>query len=350
MNMNKRIQKIKMLTTGNPNKATAIVGGDASGIVNWNDIRYQQFYDVYKKLLANFWIPDSISMTKDIKEWSKLTEKEQEAFLTIIALLSSLDSVQTRFVLEAALSTSDPSVYAILAVIAQQEAVHNQSYSYVLSSIEKLDVQNRTFNSAKDDPRIQKRNKFILDLYEDFRVNPTPLTMAKALVGSLILEGLNFYSGFAFFYTLARRQLMVGTSTMISYIQRDEMQHGFFIAMMLRAILNENPDIDADGSFTRFTNETFELAVEQEVEWSRSVLDGIEGIDLEEMEAYVKYLANKRLGTLGLPELYPGHDENVMPWIRAYSDESINNTKTDFFEQKARSYSKVSDDNGFDDL
>lgn len=348
--MNERIEKIKILNAANPNKATAIVGGDASGIVNWNDIRYPQFYDVYKKLLLNYWIADSISMTKDVQEWRKLNEKEQEAYLTIISLLSALDSVQTRFVLEAALSTSDPSVYAIFAVIAQQEAVHNQSYSYVLSSIEKLDVQNRTFNNAKDDPRIQKRNQFILDLYEDFRLTPTPKTLARSLVGSLILEGLNFYSGFAFFYSLARRQLMVGTSTMISYIQRDEMQHGFFIAMVLRALLDENPEIDADGSFTCFVNETFEVAVAAEIEWSRSVLDGIEGIDLDEMESYVKYLANKRLGTLGLPELYPGHDENVMPWIRAFSDESIANTKTDQFEGKPRAYAKVSEDNGFDDL
>lgn len=348
--LNEALHKIKLLNSSNPNKATAIVGGKSSGIVNWNDIRYPQFYDMYKNLLLNYWISDSISMTNDSKQWNTLTKREQEAFLTIISLLSSLDSIQTRFILEASLVTSDSSVFPIMAVIAQQEAVHNESYSYVLSSIEKLSVQNDTFNNAKDDPRIIKRNQFILDMYEDFRENPTPLTMARALVGSMILEGLDFYSGFAFFYSLAKRKLMVGTSTMISYIQRDEMQHGFFVAMLIRAILAENPEIDADGSFTEFVIESFKTAVDHEIEWSNSVLEGIDGIDIGEMSQYVKYLANKRVGTLGLPEIYEGCDENVMPWIRAFSDESQNDTKTDFFEQKARSYAKVSEDNGFDDL
>ncbi|MEX1386886.1 hypothetical protein AB1399_12450 [Hydrogenibacillus schlegelii] len=67
------------------------------------------------------------------------------------------------------------------------------------------------------------------------------------------------------------------------------------------------------------------------------------------MLGYVKYLANKRLSRLGLPDLSPGYTDNVMPWIRASSDENLNNHKTDFFEQNARAYSKDTDDNGIDE-
>lgn len=344
------LHKIRLLSPGSPNRSTAIVGGEASGIVNWNDIRYPQFYDIYKILLKNFWIPDEIPMTKDVKEWDMLKSAEREAYLRTIGLLSNLDSVQTRFILEASLFVSDPSVHAILSIIAQQEAVHNQSYSYVLSSIVSLDEQNKTFTRAHSDPAVIRRNQFIVDLYEGFRQERTALALAKSLVGSLILEGLNFYSGFAFFYNLARNQKMLGTSTMISYIQRDEMQHGYFVAMLLRALLTEHPELDQNGEFTEFAQKTIAMAVELESAWTREVLKGLPGIDLEEMLGYVKYLANKRISMLGLPDLYPGYTENVMPWIRAYSDENINNIKTDFFEQKARAYSKVTDDNGFDEL
>ena len=344
------LAKIRLLSPGNPNRATAIVGGKASGIVNWNDIRYPQFYDIYKTLLKNFWIPDEIPMTKDVREWELLSNREQEAYLRTIGLLSNLDSVQTRYILEASLYVSDPSVHAILSIIAQQEAVHNQSYSYVLSSIVPLDVQNATFTRAHEDPAVIARNQFIVDLYEEFREKRTALALVKSLVGSLILEGLNFYSGFAFFYNLARNQKMLGTSTMISYIQRDEMQHGYFVSMLLRALLTENPELDQNGQFSEFTLQTVARAVELESTWTREVLRGLPGIDLEEMLGYVKYLANKRLSMLGLPDLYPGYTENVMPWIRAYSDENINNVKTDFFEQKARAYTKLTDINGFDEL
>src|SRR5699024_6727992 len=110
----------------------------------------------------------------------------------------------------------------------------------------------------------------------------------------------------------------------------DEMQHGHFIAMFLRALLAENPEIDKDGKFTEFALETIDKAVQLEIEWSREVLGDIDDLVLYEMEGYVKYIANKRVGQLGLPELYEGYDENVMPWIQAYSDEAMNGTKSDF--------------------
>lgn len=344
------LARMKLLTPTNPNKATGIIGAQASGIVNWNDIAYPQFHTVYKQLLSSFWIPDEVSMSKDMQQWGALSEREQDAFTRIIGLLSILDSVQTRTLLEAALDSSDPSIHAILAVISQQEVVHNQSYSYVLSSLVPLDQQNRVFDMAKDDPMVMKRNAFILDLYEAYRADKTVENFAKALIASVVLEGINFYSGFAFFYNMARHQKMVGTSTMIGYIHRDEMQHAYFISMLVRAVMAEHPSIDADGSFSEFVYETIGHAVELETEWSNYILSDLEGIDVSEMADYIKYLANKRLRLLGMDDLYPGYDHDVMPWIRAYSDDSMNATKSDFFEQKSRAYSKVTDDNGFDDL
>lgn len=345
-----QLEKIRLLTPEFPNKSTRLVNGKASGILNWNDIPYPQFYDSYKNLQSNFWRPSEINMSDDIKQWGTLDESERIAFKRINGLLASLDSIQTRVITEVGLFVTDPSVHAILAVIGQQEATHNESYSYVFSSLVPLKEQNEIFDMARTDPSIIKRNKLILDVYEEFRANPTPETMAKCLVASIILEGINFYSGFAFFYYLAKRQKMVKTSTMISYIQKDEMQHGHFIAMFLRALLAENPEIDEDGSFSKFAVELIDEGVQLEIEWSAEVLRDLEEMDLDEMDGYIKYIANKRVGQLGLPVLYPGHEENNMLWIKAYSDEAMNATKSDFFEQKARTYSKVSEDNGFDDL
>jgi ribonucleoside-diphosphate reductase beta chain len=86
-----------------------------------------------------------------------------------------------------------------------------------------------------------------------------------------------------------------------------------------------------------------------EIEWSHYVLNGVEGIDLEEMEGFIKYRANKMLRMIGLSEIYPEHVNNPMKWIRAYVD-NFDGTKTDFFEQRNRQYTKVTDLNGFDDL
>jgi len=79
------------------------------------------------------------------------------------------------------------------------------------------------------------------------------------------------------------------------------------------------------------------------------VLDGIDGINIDEMIRYVKYRANKMAGMLGIESLYPDTADNVMPWIKAYAD-NFTQTKTDFFEMRNASYKKTNLDNGFDDL
>ena len=342
------LERAKTLDPLNPNKSTGLFGGKSSGILNWNDIAYPHWYKIYKRLVGNYWQADEVNMSSDVKQFSTLTKAEQDAYLKIIGLLSTLDAPQTRTALLLSLYATDASVQSIMAVIAQQEAVHNESYSYVLSSVVSLDEQNQSFQFGRTDPVLLKRNEHVTNQYNAFVEKPTLDNILKTMVYTALLEGMFFYSGFAFFYNLARHNKMVGTSTMISYINRDELEHGRFIAELFRATLAENPDHNTP-ELTGWVYNSFRNSVENEIEWSHYVLKDVEGIDLEEMAGYVKYRANKMLRMMGLSEIYPEFVENPMKWIRAYVD-NFDGTKTDFFEQKSRQYTKTSDLNGFDDL
>ncbi|MEO2076246.1 MAG: ribonucleotide-diphosphate reductase subunit beta [Bacillus sp. (in: firmicutes)] len=348
MDIHSPLLKIKLLNPEFPNKSTGIINGQSSGLLNWNDIAYPQMYELYQTLLANFWKAQEINMQDDIKQWDLLSDIEKKVFLRINTQLASLDSLQTPTMFQVMDYVSDSSFKAIFAVIAQQEAVHNESYSYILSSIIPLSEQNQWFNQAKEDPIVKKRNQLIVDAYECFRANPTPQNLFQLGVNSINLEGIYFYAGFAFFYHLARQQKMLKTSTMISYIQRDEMQHAYFMSLFLRILLTENPQLNT-ASNIEYIYESIGRAVALEKEWAHVILHNIEGIDLKEYEDYTEYLANKRLRQLGLENLYEERT-NPMPWIHVFSDEMINGTKSDFFEQKSRTYTKVTQTNGFDEL
>ena len=97
---------------------------------------------------------------------------------------------------------------------------------------------------------------------------------------------------------------MVGTSTMISYINRDELEHGRFISELIRATLAENPEYNTKNFTIGYMN-NFKKSVDLEIEWSKYVLKDVEGIDLEEMAGFIKYRANKMLRMIGLSEIYP---------------------------------------------
>ncbi|ANU09555.1 ribonucleotide-diphosphate reductase subunit beta [Planococcus antarcticus DSM 14505] len=348
MTIHEPLTKIKLLNPEHPNRSTGVLNGQSSGLLNWNDIAYPQMYDLYQALLANFWKAQEINMQDDIKQWDSLSDVEKDVFLRINTQLASLDSLQTPTMSQAMDYVTDSSFKAIFAVISQQEAVHTESYSYILSSLVSVSEQNARFDQAKSDPVVQKRNDLILDAYEEFRQNPTPQNLFKLSVNSINLEGIYFYAGFAFFYHLARQQKMLKTSTMISYIQRDEMQHAYFIAQFIRIMLTENPELHTDENI-QYIYTTIDRAVQLEKEWAHYILADIEGLDLVEFEGYVEYLANKRLRQLGLDNLYEERS-NPMPWIQVFGDDMMNETKSDFFEQKSRTYTKVSQSNGFDEL
>src|SRR5690606_37836280 len=126
---------------------------------------------------------------------------------------------------------------------------------------------------------IHERNRPIMQAYDAFFDYPTAETYVRALVQSLILEGIHFYGAFAFFYNLAREGKMVGTSTIISYINKDELVHTKFQTELIRAVLAENPDMHTHG-LEQYILESFENAVDGELLLSEPLLRPLPGIDI----------------------------------------------------------------------
>lgn len=92
---------------------------------------------------------------------------------------------------------------------------------------------------------------------------------------------------------------MTGTGKIISFINRDELAHTKFISELIRAIIGENAQLQGDP-LTAYVHDAFEHAIALETRWTGEVLDGIDGIDVDEMIRYVKYRANKMAGMLGI--------------------------------------------------
>jgi ribonucleoside-diphosphate reductase beta chain len=347
-NAGEKLQTRKMYDVSAPNASTGVINGRSSNILNWDDVRFSWAYPLYKNMLANFWTPFEINMSSDSKQYVNLSEKEQDTFNKIIGLLAFLDSVQTDYSSRVSVYLTDSSLSALMATLSFQEVVHNQSYSYVLSSLVTKQKQEEIFEYWKNDSVLRERNDFIAQGYEEFIKNPVPETFLKSIIYDVILEGLNFYSGFSFFYNLARNQKMVSTSTMINYINRDEQLHVFLFCQIFKAVLNEHPELNNE-ELEAFASVTFRKAAELEIKWSKYIIgDEFAGISGGDLESYIRFMANKRLNELGFEKLYKEHKTNPLPWIKAYSD--VNSGKSDFFEQKSRQYTKVSDENGFDEL
>jgi ribonucleoside-diphosphate reductase beta chain len=153
-----------------------------------------------------------------------------------------------------------------------------------------------------------------------------------------ILEGIYFYSGFTFFYTLARSGKMLGSAQMIRFIQRDEVTHLLVFQNMINATRKERPELFTPELIEE-VYKMFDEAVELEIAWGKHITEGqILGLTDNIIEDYIKHLADKRLHAVGLKKRY--NKEHPIKWVDNFS--SFNDQKTNFFEGNVTNYSKGS--------
>lgn len=316
----------------------SIINGNTTNLREWNRIKYDWSNILYRTMLNNFWIPEEISLQDDIKQFSYLTESERFAFDRIIGFLNFLESIQCENLPRISSYFSAPEISSLLNIQSFQEEIHAQSYSYILDTVTNPLNRDKIYDMWRDDKHLAKRNSFIVQFYQNFQDNPSEENFVKVLMANYILEGIYFYSGFAFFYTLARQGKMTATSTVFKYINRDETTHLVTFQNIIKEMKKENPELFTSELIDELRN-MMKTGVEHEIAWGQYVTNNeILGISNEILDQYIKHLSNQRLKSIGLEVLYPQITKNPMSWIDNFS--KLNNTKTDFFEARVTNYTK----------
>ncbi|MDF2844569.1 MAG: ribonucleoside-diphosphate reductase, beta subunit [Herbinix sp.] len=317
----------------------SMINGNTTNLREWNRIKYTWANTFYRTMLNNFWIPEEISLNEDIKQFPLLTDGERNAFDKIISFLNFLDSVQTENLPNLSRYITSAEISSLLNIQAFQEEIHAQSYSYILDTVTNPVTRDKIYDEWREDKKLLKRNQYIANIYQTFNEEPTQDNFIRVVVANYILEGIYFYSGFSFFYTLARQGKMTATSTIFKYINRDEVTHLVLFQNIIKELRSENPDLFS-AKVVEEIREMMRVGVEHEISWGQYVTNNeILGINDVLIERYIKYLSNQRLKSIGIEELYPEITENPMAWIDGFSN--INQTKTDFFEAKVTNYTKA---------
>ena len=218
-----------------------MIGGNTTNLNDFNNMKYDWVSEWYRQAMNNFWIPEEINLGLDVKDYRKLPEAERRAYDKILSFLIFLDSIQTANLPQIGAYITANEVNLCLSIQTFQEAVHSQSYSYMLDTICEPQERTAVLYQWKDDPRLLERNEFIGNLYNEFQMNQSPETLVRTLVANYILEGIYFYSGFMFFYNLGRNQRMPGSVQEIRYINRDENTHLWLFRNILLELRRENP-------------------------------------------------------------------------------------------------------------
>lgn len=306
--------------------------------------KYEWAWQKYLDACANHWMPQEINMSRDIALWKNpngLTDDERMIIKRNLGFFSTADSlVANNLVLAIYRHITNPECRQYLLRQAFDEAVHTHAYQYVIESLG-LD-EGEIFNMYREVPVIHDKDAFELQFTQELSdpnfQTGTPETdrrFLRNLIGYyVIMEGLFFYVGFVQMLSFGRQNKMTGSSEEFQYILRDESMHLNFGIDLINQIKAENPHLwTAD-----FQNEVVSLikqAVELELRYAQDTMPrGVLGLNQNMFYDYLRFIANRRLNQIGLPELYAGA-QNPFPWMSEMLD--LRKEKN-FFETRVIDY------------
>ncbi len=298
-------------------------------------VKYPWAKELWKIMLANTWFPEEVNLTSDATDYKNLSEGMRGAYDRSLSFLAHLDSIQLHNLAAniAPLITS-PEVEQCINRQVFEENLHVESYSTMIEAIS-ADPEDIYFMPLRDS-LLQAKNDAVTAQNRLLEHDKTPGAILLACVSNIILEGIYFYSGFLTFYALARTGNMINSSTMVKFINRDEIVHLHLFAHITREASRE-----FGISLVSMKDEIYELmdaSVNLEVAWGEYVVEGgILGLTPGLIRSYIEYLANDRLGMIGLEPLYPVRPHPVK-WVEEFS--AVNKASTAFFERRPTDYQK----------
>jgi ribonucleoside-diphosphate reductase beta chain len=298
---------------------------------------------IYNQMREFFWVPQKIDLTQDINDYGNLLPQEQKAFNGILSYLIYLDSIQEAMLPNIGEVMTAPSVRHALNQQVFFEGIHSNSYQYIVEALLPTERRNEIYDFWRSDATLKKRCLNIIEHYQRYVDTGEEEDYLYALFADYLLEGLYFYNGFQFFYTLCTRQMMNGTADVIKLIQRDEQIHVYLFQKLMQEAMTEFSF--SKDKLMEMVNE----AVNQEIEWTNHITHGeILGISPGSTEMYTKYLADLRLKNIGLEPLY-GVSTSPYKHLEKVADiGSEAHTKANFFETTTTSYMMSSAVTGWD--
>lgn len=299
--------------------------------VNWNkeDDNFTQAF--WEQNVKQFWLPEEISVSKDLKNWNELSERERTLYKRVLAGLTLLDTKQGNNGIPSMMSlTENFQRKAVLSFMGTMEEIHAKSYSSIFTTLLSNREIDELFDWIETEETLQRKAELILEQYENTKDEKS---LYLSMVTSVFLESFLFYSGFFYPLFLAGQGKMVASGEIISLILRDESLHGKYIGLLAQEKYNAFSD-EVKKELDEKMYEIFNKLMENEINYTKLIYaeSGMEN----EVINFLKYNANRALENLGFDNYYEVEPINPIV-LNGLSTE----TKThDFFSTKGNGYQK----------
>ena len=295
---------------------------------------YPWAYEAWLKHEQSHWLHTEVPMSEDVKDWKKKLTKEEKTFLTQIFRFFTQGDIDVAggYVKNYLPYFPQPEVRMMLTGFAAREALHIAAYSHL---IETLGLPETTYNEFLEYEAMREKHDYVMEISSKNTTREN--TATHIAVFSAFTEGMQLFSSFIMLLNFARHGKMKGMGQIITWSIVDETQHAESMIKLFRTYIEENREIWND----ELKGKIYTIA-ERMVQLEDKFIDlafgvnQMEGLSSEDVKKYIRYIADRRLISLGLKGVFKVK-KNPLPWV----EEMINApTHTNFFENRATDYAK----------
>lgn len=304
---------------------------------HYKPFEYPWAYKLYVEQAHNMhWRPEEVALHQDIQDFKeKLSKPEQEFIRKIFLFFTQSDCDIGQMYTELYLPVFKiPEIRMMLLSFANMESNHAQAYSHLADT---LGFQE--YEEFLEYPEMKEKHNYLVHRDADY---PGELLEAVA-VTSAFGEGLQLFGSFIMLLSFVERGLLPGMGDVLAWSMRDESIHVKGLTKIFHEIKQDYPEVWIDD-----VKRTIYQACRDMVELEDRFISLIYTDDLElpnlpkeTLHEYIRYLADHRLGQLGLKPNYYVKD-NPISWLPKFEnslhEDLFNNTGTEY-SKEARDWS-----------
>ena len=169
-----------------------MIGGNTTNLNDFNNMKYAWVSDWYRQAMNNFWIPEEINLSQDVKDYPRLLSAERSAYDKILSFLVFLIPFRQRTCLISA-PTLPPTRSISACPFRRFRSVSTHRATAICStpSVPPWSA-NDILYQWKTDEHLLRRNTFIGDCYNEFQERKDAPTLLRVMMANYILEGIYF--------------------------------------------------------------------------------------------------------------------------------------------------------------
>ncbi len=311
-------------------------GGTLTGLrtpsIGYKPFRYPWAYEFWRRQQQVHWMPEEVPLGEDVKDWaSKLNDQERNLLTQIFRFFTQADvEVNDNYMERYARVFKPTEIKMMLASFSNIETIHIAAYALLLETIGMPETEFAAFLDYQ-----AMRDKH--DYMGTFGVETDEDILRTLAMFGAFTEGLQLFASFAMLMNFPRFNKMKGMGQIVTWSVRDESLHCEGMIKLFHAYAKETnaltqavkDDIaECCKTVVGIEDRFIELAFE---------MGPVQGMTADDIKKYIRYIADWRLGQLGLPKIY-GVAEHPIPWLTAI----LNGVEhANFFEARATEYSKA---------